>query len=63
MSRIDRPPVTRFALELVASDKCPKCRSGELDTGYECNSCGYDALWLSSYLPRRQSEYEGERET
>lgn len=28
--------------ELVARDKCPKCH-GELDTGWECNSCGFDA--------------------
>ena len=27
---------------------CPKC-SGDLDTGWECNSCGYDArpfIWV-----------------
>jgi len=27
---------------LVSQDKCPKCR-GELDTGWECNNCGFDA--------------------
>lgn len=27
---------------LVEEDVCPKCL-GELDTGWECNSCGYDA--------------------
>lgn len=24
-------------------ETCPKC-GGELDTGWECNSCGYDAI-------------------
>lgn len=28
---------------LVADDKCPKC-GGELDTGWECNDCGFDAM-------------------
>jgi hypothetical protein len=26
----------------ATDDVCPKCL-GELDTGWECNSCGYDA--------------------
>ena len=26
----------------VANDECPEC-GGELDTGYECNDCGFDA--------------------
>lgn len=26
----------------VANDICPECR-GELDTGWECNKCGFDA--------------------
>jgi hypothetical protein len=30
------------ASEMVAMDLCPKC-GGELDTGWECNSCGFDA--------------------
>lgn len=25
-----------------ALDRCPKC-GGDLDTGWECTSCGYDA--------------------
>lgn len=25
------------------SDRCPEC-GGQLDTGYECLHCGYDAL-------------------
>jgi hypothetical protein len=24
-------------------DNCPACKTGSLDTGYECNSCGFDA--------------------
>jgi RecJ-like exonuclease len=31
-----------LAPPLVGEDVCPKCL-GELDTGWECNSCGYDA--------------------
>lgn len=27
---------------LISDDVCPKCL-GELDTGWECNDCGYDA--------------------
>jgi hypothetical protein len=32
--------------QLVANDKCPRCFVGELDTGWECNNCGYDAMPL-----------------
>jgi len=28
---------------LAHQDTCPECL-GELDTGWECNSCGYDAI-------------------
>lgn len=28
--------------QLVRNDLCPEC-GGELDTGWECNRCGYDA--------------------
>lgn len=28
--------------KLIAWDVCPEC-GGELDTGWECNSCGFDA--------------------
>ena len=24
-------------------DNCPACKGGALDTGYECNTCGFDA--------------------
>lgn len=27
---------------IVERDQCPEC-GGSLDTGYECNNCGYDA--------------------
>jgi tRNA(Ile2) C34 agmatinyltransferase TiaS len=27
---------------LVSQDICPEC-GGELDTGFECNDCGFDA--------------------
>ena len=29
--------------ELAKEDTCPRCL-GELDTGWECNDCGYDAM-------------------
>lgn len=33
---------------LISADRCPNCL-GELDTGYECNSCGFDAApWLKA---------------
>jgi len=37
-------PVKRPALrrQLVKQDICPQC-GGELDTGWECNDCGFDA--------------------
>ncbi|CAB4188024.1 hypothetical protein UFOVP1169_44 [uncultured Caudovirales phage] len=27
---------------MIKNDQCPECR-GSLDTGWECNVCGYDA--------------------
>lgn len=27
---------------LIAEDYCPEC-GGELNTGWECNACGFDA--------------------
>jgi tRNA(Ile2) C34 agmatinyltransferase TiaS len=35
-----RRPVLRRSL--ARQDICPEC-GGALDTGWECNSCGYDA--------------------
>jgi len=34
-----------LAKEYVAKDICPRCL-GELDTGWECNDCGFDAKSL-----------------
>lgn len=31
-----------FEEKCTAADLCPQC-GGELDTGWECNKCGYDA--------------------
>jgi len=31
---------------LISEDHCPVCL-GELDTGWECNECGYDAKPLA----------------
>lgn len=33
--------------ELMLEDKCPMCL-GELDTGWECNDCQYDAMPLAN---------------
>ena len=33
----------RLNYELAHDDTCPRCL-GELDTGWECNDCGYDAM-------------------
>lgn len=27
----------------LKNDRCPEC-GGELDTGFECNDCGFDAV-------------------
>ncbi len=39
-------PIREVMERAVVQDKCPKC-GGELDTGWECNDCGYDAKWLA----------------
>jgi hypothetical protein len=36
-------PTEVFRSELAKEDTCPRCL-GELDTGWECNDCGYDAM-------------------
>lgn len=36
-------------VELILQDKCPMCLC-ELDTGWECNECGYDAQPLADRL-------------
>ena len=35
---------------LVSVDVCPEC-GGELDTGWECNGCGYDAQPIAITMP------------
>lgn len=37
----------------VANDQCPVC-PGELDTGWECNSCGFDAILIARTLGETQ---------
>ena len=35
-------------------DQCPMPHcGGELDTGYECNKCGYDALYNHAITPEQ----------
>lgn len=34
--------------KLVECGKCPRCVGGELDTGFECISCGFDAQQIAS---------------
>ena len=38
---------------LVEEDVCPKCL-GELDTGWECNDCDYDARPLIDLEQEKQ---------
>jgi hypothetical protein len=44
-------PLTEHQKNLVARDRCPRCRKGALDTGWECIDCGYDAQWIALALP------------
>ena len=39
-------PLTNYQRNLVREDRCPRCR-GQLDTGWECLDCGYDAEWIA----------------
>ena len=41
MSNVRRIPA--LDRSLARRDICPRC-GGALDTGWECNSCGYDAM-------------------
>lgn len=36
------PTPLAAAVKAAENDQCPKC-GGELDTGWECNKCSYDA--------------------
>lgn len=49
-------PVKSSAIrsELIREDKCPDC-GGELDTGWECNSCGADFRAQARTLADRRS--------
>ena len=42
----------------VSRDICPKC-GGALDEGYECNSCGYDAIYIVRKMPKLKEEHDG----
>lgn len=58
-------PVTSPAVRIMLAreDTCPDC-GGELDTGWECSACGFDAFDLAypGYLRDRAPEpQEGER--
>jgi ribosomal protein L37AE/L43A len=40
---VNEQPAPKTLPEALAdADLCPRCL-GELDTGWECNDCGYDA--------------------
>ncbi len=39
----DDPPETPLSLALILDGCCPRCL-GELDEGWRCNRCGYDAI-------------------
>jgi hypothetical protein len=42
---------------LLANDLCPECL-GDLDTGWECNKCGYDAMPLMQQIGKDKIEAE-----
>jgi hypothetical protein len=44
-----RSPVLRH--HRIKNDICPEC-AGSLDTGWECNSCGFDAAPEREWPPR-----------
>lgn len=39
-------PFNPIKRKILKDEKCPKCGGG-LDTGWECNDCGYDAAWAA----------------
>lgn len=41
---MDTQPTTQWERDMVAKGNCPRCREKSLDTGWECNECGYDAM-------------------
>lgn len=48
-----KSPALRRAL--ARQDICPECR-GALDTGWECNDCGYDAREEAYPLSARERD-------
>ena len=59
MLKDDIRAVTRFPVRgsvlrrhMAKSDICPEC-GGELDTGWECNACGFDAAPLVPREPKQ----------
>ncbi len=38
----------------IANDQCPEC-GGDLDTGWECNDCGFDARDEALAIPGMNS--------
>lgn len=53
MSREKQPDMERLSLmsddaicTCIANDRCPLCMA-DLDTGFECNGCGFDAMPLA----------------
>jgi uncharacterized protein (DUF983 family) len=39
----------------VMRNSCPKC-NGDLDTGYECTVCGFDAIDIANKLNKANSK-------
>jgi hypothetical protein len=43
---------------LISEDRCPMCL-GNLDTGWECNECGYDAQpWVKASRERNDRAHD-----
>lgn len=39
----------------VDQEQCPEC-GGALDTGWECNDCGFDAQWIAYPQSERERD-------
>lgn len=53
MSNVVVHPAVRAALR---ADKCPHC-GGELDVGWECVVCGYDAcVWMPLLVDEKKKQ-------
>lgn len=43
---------------LISEDRCPMCL-GQLDTGWECNDCGFDAQpWIKQSTERNERRHD-----